>query len=289
MRETTVLIQGLGLMGGSLAAALTAAGWKVLLAHRRPEVARAAAARGWGTAIPDLTQAVDAGIAVVCTPVETIAGLAREIATATGAVVTDVGSTKAGIVAELADLGAAGRFVGSHPMCGSHLQGLDHADPLLYQGRTVVVTATPATPPAAAARIRRMWQAVGARVVDLDPATHDVAVASASHVPHVLASATAANLAPEAAALCAGGFRDTTRVAGSSAELWTGILLANRAAVGSQLAAVQERLEQLRAALVRDDHAAVTAWLEAGRLGRQRYEAALAPGNAASVAEALSE
>ncbi len=289
MRETTVLIQGLGLMGGSLAAALSAAGWTVLLAHRRPEVARAAAARGWGTAITGLDQAADAGLAVICTPVETIAGLARMIAAATPAVVTDVGSTKAGIVADLADLDAAGRFVGSHPMCGSHLQGLDHADPLLYQGRTVVLTATAATPPAAAARIRRMWQAVGARVVELDPAAHDVAVASASHVPHVLASATAANLAPEAAALCAGGFRDTTRVAGASADLWTGILLANRAAVGEQLAAVQERLEALRTALARGDQSAVTAWLKAGRAGRQRYEAIQAPGKAANAAEALNE
>src|SRR4051812_37724219 len=126
----TALVTGLGLMGGSLAAALAQAGWRVLLHHRRPEVAAQAERSGYGTAVADAAQAVaGAALAVVCPPVSTIAAAVRALAAAPGrAVITDVGSTKRRLCAELAPLAAAGRYVGSHPMAGSHRQGLEHAD-----------------------------------------------------------------------------------------------------------------------------------------------------------------
>lgn len=261
-------------MGGSLAGAATAAGWRVLLHHRRSGPAEQAAARGWGEPITDLAAAPAIDLAVVCTPVEHIAATVRILAATTTAVITDVGSVKGGLCAGLADL--PGRFVGSHPMCGSHLQGVGNADPAIYRGATTIVTPLPGTDPVAVAVVEQLWRSLGCRLVRLDPATHDRAVASASHLPHILANAAARQLAPEAAPLCAGGFRDVTRIAGAGAELWTGILLANRAEAAAAARRAGAELVELAAALERGDTVAVGAWLAAGRAGRQRYEQAKA-------------
>lgn len=271
MSHPTVLISGLGLMGGSLAGALSAAGWPVLLHHRRPGPAAAAAARGWGRALDHLEDGVSADLAVVCTPVSVIGPTVRALAAATKAVITDVGSTKARLCSELVDLND--RFVGSHPMAGSHRTGLDAADPLLYRNRVVITTPTASTPPAALALIEQMWLAAGARLLRLTPIDHDRTVAEASHLPHILACVTAAGLSTAAAPVAAGGFRDTTRVAASAPSLWADILLDNRDAVGRCLAEVDDRIDQLRRALAAGDAAAVTAWLAEGSAGRQRYEA----------------
>ena len=107
------------------------------------------------------------------------------------AVVSDVGSVKGAVCRELADLSS---FVGSHPMCGSHRQGLEHADPQLYRGATCIVTPSPANPPAAVTVVERLWSTLGCRVVRLSPEAHDRAVAVASHLPHVLANAAARRL-----------------------------------------------------------------------------------------------
>jgi len=273
--QGTLLVSGLGLMGGSLAAAATAAGWSVLLHHRRHEPIAEAAARGWGHPCPDLSAAAGADLAVVCTPVEHLSASVRAIAAATGAVISDVGSVKGAPCAELADL--ATRFVGAHPMCGSHLQGVGNANPSLYRGATVIVTAVPGNPPAAVALVERLWSSLGCRLVRLDPAAHDRAVASASHLPHLLANLSARQLTPEAAPLCAGGFRDVTRVAGAGAELWTGILRANRVEAAAAARAAAADLAQLAAMLETDDAVALRAWLDGGRAGRARYEAAKSP------------
>lgn len=274
MSHPTVIVTGLGFMGGSLAAALTQAGWPVLLHHRRPEVSQRAAALGYGTVVADLAAgAARADLAVVCTPVGAIAATVRAIAAAPGrAVITDIGSVKGSLCAELADLAPSGRFVGSHPMAGSHVQGLEHARPALYLGCMTVLTPLPATPEPAIALVDRMWAAIGARRCRLSPDVHDRAVAEASHLPHVLATTTAAGLGPDGTPLAASGFRDTTRVAGASPALWSEILLHNRTAVLAGLSAASGRLQALIGALERDDAAAVTRWLEDGRAGRARYE-----------------
>jgi len=279
MPQSTALVTSLGLMGSSLAAALHEAGWRVLLHHRRAEVAVEAARRGWGTAITDPAAAiVDCDIAIVCTPVAAIAETVRRLAsTPSRAVITDVGSIKGQLCSELADLCQSGRFIGSHPMCGSHLQGLDNARADLYRGALTLVTPHQDAPAAAQALVKRLWQSIGSRVLHMDPSDHDHAVVAASHLPHVLASTAAALLDTTSAPLCAGGFRDTTRVAAGSAQLWNEILLANHRAVASGVDDAIAHLHTLQAALRRGDQAAVVAWLEAGREGRRRFEAAAAP------------
>ncbi len=270
MAGRSVFISGLGLMGGSLAAALSKAGWQVRLHHRRPEVAAEAAVRGWGVAAGSIKEARDTDLAVVCTPILAIESQVRALARAGARVITDVGSAKAGLVLAMYDL--ASTYIGSHPMAGSHLQGLANADPLLFQGRLAIVTPTPASPAAAVALVEELWRAAGCRLMRLDAYEHDRAVAEASHLPHILASAAAAQLGEAAAPVAASGFRDTTRVAGSSPALWAEILLSNADAVAAGLQRAHAHLAQLRTALAAHDQAAVVRWLTLGQDGRSRFE-----------------
>lgn len=274
MNTTPVLVCGLGLMGGSLAAALHHAGWSVLLHHRRPEVSAEAARRGWGRQVEYLEDgAGEAALAIICTPVSTIAGIARRLAAAgPQLIITDVGSVKAPLCRELDDLAAAGRFVGSHPMCGSHLQGLANARPDLYQGALTAITTHPQAPEHRIRAVEQLWQAIGCRCLRLEPERHDEAVAEASHLPHVLAAATAAMLSPQALPLAASGFRDTSRVAAAGAALWRDILCDNRAAVIRALDRTTAHLNTLVQSLTNDDTAAVEEWLQAGQDGRARFE-----------------
>ncbi len=271
MSSPTVLVTGLGLMGGSLAAALTAAGWPVLLHHRRHEVALEAERKGFGRAVRSFAEASEADLAVVAAPVPAIPEVVRALVADTDAIITDVGSTKGWLCAQLADLSA--RYVGSHPMAGSHRQGLDNAEAQLYRDRVAIVTPTPGTPTAALDLVERLWTAVGSRVVRMAPAAHDAAVAQASHVPHVLANAAAAACGDAALAVTAGGFRDTTRVAAASPELWADILLTNREAVGQCLGHSAARLALLKEYLAGGDRDAVIAWLADGQRQRLRFEA----------------
>lgn len=274
MSAPTALISSLGLMGGSLAAALTRVGWPVLLHHRRPEVALRGEELGYGKAVGDLaTGLAHADVVVVCCPVGVIAEQVRGMA-ALGPrpVFTDVGSIKGTICQDLADLARAGRFVGSHPMAGSHLQGIDHARADLYHDCMTAITPVDGTPAESIALVERLWRSVGARLCRYTPEAHDRAVVEASHLPHVMASATAAQLTATGAPLAASGFRDTTRVAAGSPELWADILLHNRAAVQGGLAAARDHLARLERALAAGDDVAVRSWLEDGKAGRNRFD-----------------
>lgn len=271
---SSVLISSLGLMGSSLAAALTRHGWRVYLHHRRSEVSAAAERLGFGVQVEDLRRiAQDCDVAVVCTPVSAVGEWARRFAAELPrAVITDVASVKGLVCRELADLAKAGRFVGSHPMAGSHHQGLAHADPDLYRQRVTVVTPVAGTPDHALGVVEHLWRAVDSRVLRMDPDAHDRAVAQVSHLPHVMAGVVAAGLGEAAAPVASTGFRDTTRVAGGPPELWADILHHNRTAVLAELKAARERTDTIIAALERDDVGAVRAWLAAARNGRRRFE-----------------
>ncbi len=272
--QQAALVYGLGFMGGSLAAALVQAGWTVYLHHRRPEVMEKAEALGYGTAVDDpLAVMPKCKIAVVCTPVSVIADHIRLLAAAEGnTVITDIGSTKSGICNALYDLSEIGRFIGSHPMAGSHLQGLEHADPQLYKGCRTAITPHSKCTGAAIAAVQAFWTSIGATCHRYSPEDHDLAVGEISHLPHILSSACAAALSPRGLALAATGFRDTSRIAAGSVDLWTEILLQNNDAVSHQLEHSIAHLQDLLKALQTADSSEIETWLQIGRDKRLAFE-----------------
>src|SRR5947207_1576487 len=219
------------------------------------------------------------GVIVRAAPVGTCAALAaafRPHARA-GALLTDVGSVKEIPVAELeAAWAGVGPVVGAHPIAGSEASGAGAARADLFRGRRCILTPTPATDRAALARVRALWEGVGARVEEMPPAVHDELLARVSHLPHLLAYALVAAVGEQTIAgrraldYAGTGFRDTTRVAASPAELWCDIALANAPALGAALGefrAVLDRLERLVGAR---DAAGLAAALAAARALRGR-------------------
>ncbi len=214
---------------------------------------------------------------VLCTPVETMPDLARRLAPhlAPGAVVTDAGSVKSGVVADLTSLLGA-RFVGAHPIAGSDRNGIEAATADLYEGATCVLTPTPQGDPAARQLVRDLWETVGSTVVEMSAAMHDAALARTSHLPHTVASALAASIARVSCAdwprLAGGGYRDSTRIALGHPDLWTGILLANRQEISTSIAELTEILQNIRVALESGDADAIRALLAEGRSARQQFD-----------------
>jgi len=173
----------------------------------------------------------------VCTPLAQMRTLVRQMIPALkrGAIVTDMGSVKASGERDLETLvhNTGAQFVASHPMAGAEKTGVSAARADLFQDAVCVITPTRRSRPAAVAKAERFWKAVGARVVRLSPGQHDALVSRTSHLPHVTAAALANLVLHPAAAeaqalLCANGFRDTTRIASGSPEMWRDIALANR-------------------------------------------------------------
>jgi prephenate dehydrogenase len=284
-RKTAVL--GVGLIGGSLAAAGRRAGvlGRVVGVGRSRANLETAIARGLiDEASGDAAAAVrDADLVVLAAPVDTSIDLLAAVAphVGPGCVVTDVGSVKAPVLAAAARSGLARRFVGAHPMAGSTSAGAGAADADLFVDRVVVVTPTADTEATARERITELWRAVGARVVELDADLHDQAVAIASHLPQMLASTLAALAAADplhdtVEKLAARGFRDTTRIAMSDVAMWLGIASANRRNLVAAMDAFADLWSRVREAVASGDEDALTALMaEAGRFrrGLERGEA----------------
>jgi len=266
-------VVGVGLLGGSVALAARRRGLGPVIGIDRDADALEQARRGslLDVASTDLTAAAAADLVVLCAPVDRIADLALRLAPACrpGTVLTDVGSTKAAIVAALEGrLPPEVAFVGGHPLAGSEKQGHPHADADLFVNRRVLITPTPATAEAAARRVESFWRAMGATCRRMTPQEHDRAVALTSHLPHLVASALAGTPPPELAGLTANGFRDTTRLAAGGAQLWSAIFRSNRDALLDAVGRFAERLERFRAALEADDAAALEELLQRGRRNR---------------------
>jgi prephenate dehydrogenase len=270
-------VLGLGLLGGSLALAARRRGVaaRVAGAARRPDVRAAALARGAVDEAGDAESAArGADLVVLATPLFAMPEVVRRIAPllAPGAIVTDVGSVKAGLAEVLPGLLPSGvAYVGSHPMAGSHRSGFEHARADLFEGAACVVTDAPDA--AARERVCGLWRALGARVVLRSAADHDAEVAWMSHLPHALAFAFAAALrgAPTRAFEVAGaGFRDFTRIAHSEPELWADILAANRKALAAPLQAAGQALAELARAIEAGDAEALERFLGAARSALSR-------------------
>lgn len=208
-------------------------------------------------ALLDLEAAVaEADLVVCCGPVALLPEhLGRAAAAAgEGALLTDVGSTKARLVEAVPGRFPRNvRFVGGHPLAGGEKTGVAAARDDLFENRLVVLTPTEASAEADVARLERFWEAVGARTLRMDPHQHDVAVASTSHVPHLVAAALAAALPERLFPLAARGFLDTTRIAAGSPELWLQIVFDNREPILAAMEPVLECLEAFRAALAAKD------------------------------------
>ena len=252
-----IAILGPGLIGGSIALALRRGGGShVTLWARRPEaVADVIVAGCADAATADLAAAVkDADLVVLCVPVGAMPGLAAALAPAirSDCVVTDVGSVKGPVVAELRPIFRGRRFVGSHPMAGSEHTGLAAARADLFDGTTCIVTPEPDTDAAALDAVRDFWKSIGCRVIDLPAAEHDECVALVSHLPHLLAATlmnTVAQKNEHAFRVVGPGFRDTTRVAAGPPAMWREILRENSAAVLPAIDALIAKLSDFRQTL----------------------------------------
>jgi prephenate dehydrogenase len=223
----------------------------------------------------------DADVVLVAAPVAQCADLFRAIAPAIGprGIVTDAGSTKQDVIAAArAAFGARlPGFVPAHPIAGSARSGAGAAFAGLYEGRTVIATPLPETDPQALARVHALWTACGAQVMDLDPAQHDRIFAAVSHLPHLLAFAYMAELAarPDAAQMLAqagSGFRDFTRIAGASPEMWRDITLANRESLQAELSAYRAALDRLDRALDARDGETLMRIFAQSRAARRRWD-----------------
>lgn len=228
--KPTVAIVGVGLIGGSLGQALRRSKkYRVLGIGRHARTLKLARLLGAvDDTSTDIQTAQAADIIVLCTPVHRIIPMVKLLsALRTGAVITDVGSVKQSIVAHASRLHR--RFVGAHPLAGSHKTGVENASPDLFQHATCVVMGQDK---ASVNRVEAMWRAAGARPIVMTAADHDRAVALISHLPHVIAHALVQLIAghkrrKQLMPLLAGSFRDVTRVASSDADQWTEILQAN--------------------------------------------------------------
>ncbi|MCB9379999.1 MAG: prephenate dehydrogenase/arogenate dehydrogenase family protein [Acidimicrobiaceae bacterium] len=249
-RRANVL--GLGLIGGSIARALSERGWHVSGDDRDDGRAATAQERGYIAAL-----GVDptAEITFVATPVLTVADQVKRALGETSGLVTDVGSVKAAVVGAVDDP----RFVGGHPMAGSELEGLDGADATMFEGAVWVLTPSASTADETFSAVAAVVVELGADVVALPADRHDQTVAVISHVPH-LTAATLMGLASERAEehaallrLAAGGFRDMTRIASGQPNIWLDICAENRPAILSALDGLIAGLSAMRDVVDHDD------------------------------------
>jgi prephenate dehydrogenase len=246
----SVAVVGLGLIGGSIALRLREVGARVVGVDTDPAVlvlAQQRAAIESGSINLDIVGGAD--LVIVATPLAQVAQVVIAAARVmrAGALLTDVGSVKAPVVAAVhASLPPGVRYVGGHPMAGSERQGMAAADPALLDGRPFVLTPTARTAPDAVAAMREVITAMRMRPVVLDPAQHDELVAQASHLPYLVSLALERAIADDARAVGGPAMADMTRVAGSPAGMWAEILRANREPIVRALARFEAELDQVR-------------------------------------------
>jgi prephenate dehydrogenase len=263
VRWNKVSIIGVGLLGGSLGQALRKhklADEVVGCVRRKETITEARRAGAVDSATLDFAAGVkDADLIILCTPIgqmrRTLQALRPHIKR--GAIITDVGSVKGSVVRELESLAAkaGAHFIGSHPMAGSEKTGVSAARSDLYDGAACIITPTKKSNLQAVKAVEALWKTLGARVVKLSPDKHDQLVARSSHLPHLLAAQlvnhTLGKIQPAQALLCATGFRDTTRIASGSPEMWRDIAVANRAhlakSLGDFIAELSKLQKQVRA------------------------------------------
>jgi len=288
-RIDKLVIVGVGLIGGSFALAQKAAaatGTIVGVGRGRvnlEEAANLGIIDRFALLADDWTsELATTDIVLIAAPVAQYPSIFRAMAPHLGphTIVTDAGSTKQDVIAAArATLGAAlPRFVPAHPIAGTEQSGAAAAFSTLYAERNVVLTPLPETDPLAIATVATAWQNCGATVRTLEAAAHDHVFAAVSHLPHLLAFALVDELAarPDADQLfrfAASGFRDFTRIAASSPEMWRDISLANRDALLGEVAAFRAQLDRVAAMLTASDGAGLEAVFASARNARRAWDA----------------
>jgi prephenate dehydrogenase len=292
-RIDKVVVVGVGLIGGSFALALRAAGQVGCIVGVGRGTVNLDEARNLGVidrghrlTDPWQRELGDADLVLLATPVAQFGPLMRTMAPHLGpqTIVTDAGSTKQDVVhaARVALGGALPRFVPAHPIAGTERSGAAAAFATLYAGRNVVLTPLAETDPLAAATVASAWTACGARIHVLTPEAHDHIFAAVSHLPHLLAFAlvhefAARDDAEDLFRFAGGGFRDFTRIAASSPEMWRDIVLANRVALLAELRDYRKELDRIAALLGAADGAALEATFASACDIRRGWEARVDP------------
>ncbi len=274
----------MGLIGGSVALALKKASSNAHI------VGVGRSAESLNTALKlNVIDAAETNICVACSDADMIL-IAAPVAQTTAilesikphlskdTVITDAGSTKGDVLAAAqAILGEQfSQFVGAHPIAGAEKSGVSAAKCDLFIGKNVVLTPTPATNIYAVHRVTELWKACGANVSEMSAETHDSIFAAVSHLPHLLAFALVDDIAsrPNAEQLfsfAASGFRDFTRIAGSSPEMWRDISLANKTALLSEIDAFENELSTLKQLLANEDGAGLRALFERASKARNDW------------------
>lgn len=281
-----IVVFGVGLIGGSFALALKQAGEvkQVIGVGRRVETLQRAQALGIIDTMGDASSVAEADLVLIAAPVAQTEMLLREMQPhlQAGTVVTDAGSTKSDVVqAARAALGEKiTLFVPGHPIAGREQNGPEAALADLYHGKKVVLTALPENSSDSIARVAGAWERCGALIHYLSAEEHDAVFAAVSHLPHLLAYALVGDIASRENAdrlfqYAASGFRDFTRIAGSSPEMWRDISLANRQALLAELDAYTAQLASLRTMLLSADGAALEQVYARAQSARQSWIAAI--------------
>lgn len=283
MRPDTVVIFGVGLIGGSFALALKAAGAakRIIGLGRTPaNLERALELGVIDEASSDPAAVAGADLVFLATPVGQMGAVMRAIAPhlEAGTVVTDGGSTKQDVV-ELAYRmlkGRAAQFVPGHPVAGAEHSGVAAARADLFRERKVVLTPLPENTALGIRRVRAAWRLCGARLVSMQPAEHDRVFAAVSHLPHLLSFALVDQVArhPNGKQLfdyAAGGFRDFTRIASSHPEMWRDVCVANRKALLLELAGYQRELAEVKQLLQQGDAAGLEKLFARARAARDKW------------------
>lgn len=284
-----VVIIGVGLIGGSIGMALRKKRLARIVIGVGPDaraLKKAVSLKAIDRYQPNLRkikQTVQgADLVILATPVGEFEKVARRLVPVLPekTIVTDVGSVKGPMVRSLERLfsPSGGRFVGGHPVAGREKSGAEAASATLFSGALCILTPTPQTSPRTVQTVRRLWKAIGAQVVLMDPNAHDRILAAVSHLPHVIAYALVNTVLEiqsrdgDLLRYAAGGFKDFTRVAASSSEMWRDICLANRENVVEAIEAYEKTLRRLKRLLIRRNAAGLRTEFRRARKVKTRIK-----------------
>ena len=280
----TLAIVGVGLIGGSFAAALRQAGAvkRIIASGRRPETLQQALALGLiDEIVSDEQLAAQADVIFLGTPVGALDAVLTRLLPhlRSDAILTDGGSTKQDVIETVSRVmkSRASQFVPGHPMAGSHETGPAAARANLYVNQLVMLTPLPSNKTADVDVVVALWQACGAQVITLDALAHDEALASVRHLPHWIAALYMTHIMQSddpalRLALAGSGFKDFTRIAQGSPEMWRDIFLANRDALLQDIAAFRLMMDRAEAALIDKDESFIENLLDESSAARRGWK-----------------